>query len=93
VSQPPGRHSQVRLDPRFRQHLRIEPASCPGGVVVHVVDDEGELLTEHVLRSPAEADAAALIDTQEARRRAGRLWLYLYDGDNGDCVGTLVVEP
>jgi hypothetical protein len=87
----PGRHELLRLDPRFWEHVRIDPGECPGGIVLHVVNRDGELIRERMLRSPDEAERAAMKDTESAREQSGRLFLYLYDGDSGDCITTLVV--
>ena len=87
-------HGRIRLDPRFQQHLRILARTCPGGVVMHLVSDKGELLHETFLRTTVEAELWAAADRELSWRGGSkRLYLYGYDGDSGECLGTMIVEP
>jgi hypothetical protein len=89
-------HSRIRLDPRFAQHLRIPAGTNPDGVVMHLVNDDGELVHERKLDAREFAARVSAVEDVERFKREhppGRYFLYGYDGDSGECLGTLVIEP
>jgi hypothetical protein len=85
-----------QLDPRFEQHLRVEPLSAPGGILVRHVDGEAALLGERAL-GPGDLgslDAVALADGELVGAALeggdGPVFTYFYDGDTGECLRTVI---
>lgn len=72
-------------------HLATVPAGlAPGRLWVRVCTAD-ELLTEHGLEW---GDLEGELDGRLARDHADRgerVWCYVYDGDSGECVATLIV--
>ncbi len=84
-------------------HLRaVAPGLNPGGLWVRLCTDPtdgapGELLTEHALtgESMALADPSAFdTDQSDAALARGRtVRNFIYDGDTGECIVTVMVTP
>lgn len=85
---------RVRLDPRFEEHKQIPGGECPGGVVMRLVSEKGEVIHERKLKTTAEAELWAAADRELSWEGGSRrLYLYGYDGDTGKCLGTMIAEP
>ena len=65
----------------------IEPGRAPGGLVVHIIDKDGQVLDERLL-TPEDDDQslelAAMIAGEVARAVEGNFLLAVYDGDDGE---------
>jgi len=62
---------------------------------MRLVDRDGEVLHERELRSGEPVELWAAVDEEFARDALptrGPLFLYGYDGDTGDCLGTLIAS-
>lgn len=79
-------------------HLRrIEPGTAPGNLYVRVCTLSGSLLTQYALDDVAQAENTGtsdltMTDTWLDVHPDDVVYLYIYDGDTGDCVKTIVVD-
>jgi hypothetical protein len=77
-------------------HLeRVRPGLSPGGLYVRLCT-RGEVLAERALQSDDPIYDAAEADGELAHRAAAAgetAWLFVYDGDSGECTMTVVVQP
>ncbi|MEN3329066.1 MAG: hypothetical protein V7638_3873 [Acidobacteriota bacterium] len=77
-------------------HLeRIAPNKQPGGLWFRQCTLR-RLLSEHGASIPSFVSAIAEMQGDEARAALAdgeTVWLYIYDGDTGDCVKTLITKP
>ena len=80
-------------------HLeRIPPDSMPNGVVIRICSSD-ELIVEeklnagHVVTNLTERIAAQHFDqVQPYLKRGETVRTYFYDGDTGECMGTIIVN-
>jgi hypothetical protein len=75
--------------------LRVSPYLAPGGIWLRLCSQE-KLLSERALVEPTQCDLDATVDAMRTRRELAQgetVWLYFYDGDSGDCIGTCISKP
>ena len=70
----------------------VEPGKAPGGLWIRLCTRK-KLLAERALEKVSEAHQLA--DSHgdiaiEALKNGEGIWLYFYDGDSGECLGTLL---
>jgi hypothetical protein len=76
---------------------RIDPGRAPGGLVFRLTAG-GRVWSEHgttpgsATDTPEQAEADAL-QALELAERFGESRLFVYDGDTGECVTTMVTQP
>jgi hypothetical protein len=73
---------------------RIAPESAPGALYVRIATESGKLLDEHALsHENARVSGVANNDQTEAwlaEHPEDRVFVYVYDGDSGECVQTII---
>jgi hypothetical protein len=74
----------------------IAPRRAPGGLWARVTAGR-RILDEHALEDPGSVEAQAVLDATLSSTAidagADEVRVFFYDGDTGECVGTLVVVP
>jgi hypothetical protein len=80
-------------DSTVRDHVhleRIAPGQAPGRIYVRLCTLDA-LLSEHALSegNTEKYAAADAILSNEQLDRGQKFWLYFYDGDSGECIGTI----
>lgn len=73
---------------------QIEPASCPGGVVIRICAAdkclvERKLAPDQDVLADFDEDSALAI---AALKNNEDVFLYFYDGDSGECMGTVITQ-
>lgn len=76
--------------------VRVAPGLAPGSLYSRIVTDTDQVLTDHALaefcvlqQAAADSDRAwAWLDEHPT----GRVYLYIYDGDDGECVRTVIMD-
>jgi hypothetical protein len=77
---------------------RIEPDREPGGLVFRLTAG-GRVFVEYGIGPGSDPDATErdaerdALEAVELAARFGESRLFVYDGDTGECVTTLVTEP
>jgi hypothetical protein len=72
----------------------VGPGLAPGGLWLRLCTEDRIVFERAILETdPAAAFAAADAElTSEQVRPGERAWLYFYDGDSGECMGTLIMR-
>lgn len=68
---------------------RVSPGMAPGGLVARCYDEDGRLVIEEIMTTEDDAEASACRHVSDPRVRRA----VLFDGDTGDLVSSLTVEP
>jgi len=74
----------------------IEPNRAPDNIIVRACT-QNALLFEVILNvdedEPSVSDERCADVTAKAVERGQTVWTYFYDGDTGECTGTLIAKP
>lgn len=80
-----------------RTYRTAPPNLAPSGIYLRAVVDDGELLFEDSLTEPGGAEVAAIHHADQLRARVDErrqtVYLFLYDGDTGECLQTILFAP
>jgi hypothetical protein len=87
----------VTPDEFDRFYRTAPPDSAPSGIFCRAAVDDGELLFTDAITSTASAETIAIHHGDQLRARVNErretIYLFLYDGDTGECVNTCLFAP